>query len=361
LESGDRKCPRASVQVKAAAATKETPQAWQVLQPRRKVKFMAKAKKTKTASAVSKHRVALGSDAVRKRELKKLMQTEQDSFQMRQRFRERFYLQEVYEVWWSWPASERMSFARQAARLSKKAARPSSHPIRVLIDCTSSATNEKMRSRWALALRLADVLSAPPSKLEKLGKKHGGVAGCARAYAAHLKKLGAKKQNNSLELRQKNRAKVKEREESRCSGTRHPHPPPWPVPPAGGLSRSVDRGELRRPAQSGSRDPGMNSPQANRVNEIHEKNFESRIYGGRPARAGAAWANCPVCMVCISACPSGRPHTAHTVSAWQTSSMTFAISARRSLEAKAPPIRLSAKKKCEIARSQDRGAVTGGV
>jgi hypothetical protein len=181
------------------------------VQPRGKVKFVAKAKKAKTASAVSKHGVALRLDAVRMRELKELMQIEQDSFQTRQRFWERFYLQEVYEVWWRWPASERMSFARQAARLSKIAARPGSHPIRVLIDCTSPATNEKMRSRWALALRLADVLSVPPSKLEKLSDKHGGVAGCARAYAARLKTLGAKKQKHSLTLRRKSRAKVKER------------------------------------------------------------------------------------------------------------------------------------------------------
>jgi hypothetical protein len=172
---------------------------------------MAKSTKAKTASEVSKHEVGPRSDAVRKRELKELMQIEQNSFKERQRFRERFYLQAVYELWWSWPASERMSFARQAARLSKIAVRPGSHSIRVLINCTSPATEEKMRSRWTLALRLADVLSVPPPKLEKLGKKHGGVAGCARAYAAHLKKLGAKKQNNPLKLQQKNRAKLKGR------------------------------------------------------------------------------------------------------------------------------------------------------
>jgi hypothetical protein len=171
---------------------------------------MARSKTAKGESA-SRPGVARRLDAARESELERLRKIEQDSFKTRRGFWERFYLQEVYEVWWSWPASEGMSFARQAARLSKIAARPGSHPIRVLIDCTSPTTNEKMRSRWALALRLADVLSVPPSKLEKLGDKHGGVAGCARAYAAHLKTLGAKKQKNSLTLRRKSRAKVKER------------------------------------------------------------------------------------------------------------------------------------------------------
>jgi hypothetical protein len=150
------------------------------------------------ATSVSKQAAALSTDAARKRELEKLKQIEQESFQTRQRFRERFYLQEIYEVWWSWPASKRTSFARQAARLSKIAARPSSHPIRILIDCTSPSTEEKMKSRWTQALRLADVLSVPPCDLEKFGNKYGGVAGCARAYAAHLKKLGAKRQKSAL-------------------------------------------------------------------------------------------------------------------------------------------------------------------
>jgi hypothetical protein len=155
---------------------------------------MAKSKTAEAESAVSKQSAAQRTDAARKRELEKLRQTEQESFQTRERFWERFYLQEVYEIWWSWPANKRKSFARQAARLSKIPARPSSHPIRVLIDCTSPSTKERMKSRWTRALRLADVLNVPPSNLEKLGKKYGGVAGCARAYAAHRKELRAKTQ-----------------------------------------------------------------------------------------------------------------------------------------------------------------------
>jgi hypothetical protein len=155
---------------------------------------MAKSKTAKAESAVSKQATAQRTDAARKRELAKLLQTEQESFQTRQRFWERFYLQEVYETWWSWPTDKKTSFAGQAARLSNIAARPSSHPIRVLIDCTSPSTNERMKSRWTQALRLADELGVPPSNLEKLGKKYGGVAGCARAYAAYRQELRAKKQ-----------------------------------------------------------------------------------------------------------------------------------------------------------------------
>jgi hypothetical protein len=172
---------------------------------------MAKSKTAVAASAVSKQAAALSTDAARKRELDKLKQVEQESFQTRQRFRERFYLQEIYEVWWSWPASKRRSFARQAGRLSKIDTRPSSHPIRVLIDCTSPSTEERMKSRWTQALRLAEVLNVPPSNLEKLGKKYGGVAGCARAYAAHRKELAANRLEKLQNLRQKNRVKMKAR------------------------------------------------------------------------------------------------------------------------------------------------------
>jgi hypothetical protein len=162
---------------------------------------MAKSKKTKAASAVSKPGVAQGLDAARKTELEKLRQIEQASFKTRQRFWERTYLQAVYEVWWSWPSGKKTSCAKRAARLSGISARPSSHPIRILIDCTSPATKEKMRSRWTLALRLADVLRVPPSALEKFGNKHGGVAGCARAYAMRLKGLAAKKKNVKMKSR----------------------------------------------------------------------------------------------------------------------------------------------------------------
>jgi hypothetical protein len=155
---------------------------------------MAKSKTAEAESAVSKQAAAQRTDAARKRELAKLQQTEQESFQTRQRFWERFYLQEVYEVWWSWPANKRTSFARQAARLSKIAVRPSAHPIRVLIDCTSPNTNERMKSRWTQALRLAEALSVQPKNLEKLSDKHGGVAGCARAYAAYRNDLKQNKQ-----------------------------------------------------------------------------------------------------------------------------------------------------------------------
>jgi hypothetical protein len=137
---------------------------------------------------------ARGLDRARKSELEQLKRIEQESFSKRQRFWERTYLQAVYEVYWSWPSGLRQSFGRQAARLSGILPRPGSHTIRVLIDCTSPTTKEKMKSRWTLALRLAADLKTAPSQLENLGKKHGGVVGCARAYAARRKRLAAEKQ-----------------------------------------------------------------------------------------------------------------------------------------------------------------------
>ena len=180
---------------------------------------MTRSRTGKVASAESagsliklpKPGFARGLNAARKSELDQLCRIEQESFDARGRFWERTYLQAVYEVWWSWPSDEKTSFARQAARLFKIWVRPSSHPIRILIDCTSPATKEKMRSRWTLALRLAEQLNVPPSELEELGNKHGGVAGCARAYSVRRKKLAAKGREKLQNLRQKNRVKMKAR------------------------------------------------------------------------------------------------------------------------------------------------------
>jgi hypothetical protein len=106
--------------------------------------------------------------------------------------------------------------------------------------------------------------------------------------------------------------------------------------------------------------PQANSRQRIRVNQIREKNF--RIEDPCPPSGARGSGMGPLSGVygVHLGMPPG-PHAAYTASAWQTSSITLAIAARRSLEAKAPPIRLSAKEKNKIARSQDRGAVTGGV
>jgi hypothetical protein len=178
VERGDRKCLRSSVQVRGGFGD-ERDDAGAPSVAAEEVAFMAETKKAKAASAVSKPGVARGLDAARKSELEKLRQIEQASFKKRERFWERTYLQAVYEVWWSWPLGKKWSFARQSARFCRIQVRPSSHAFRMLIDCTSPHTDEKMKSRWTLALRYARVQRVEPSGLvEFLGGK-GGVAGRA--------------------------------------------------------------------------------------------------------------------------------------------------------------------------------------
>jgi hypothetical protein len=187
---------RLSVQVGAAAKTKELPQPWLVLQPRGKVAFMAKSNKAKTALVVSKRGVVPGLDDVRKRELKELMLIKQDSFKTRQRYWERTYLQAVYDLWCSWPKGKRWSFARQSAGLCGIQVQRSHHGLRILIDCTSPQTDEKIKSRWTQALRYAYVQRVEPSGMAEFfgGKGKGGVAGRAQAFAAHVKRIKTIKQ-----------------------------------------------------------------------------------------------------------------------------------------------------------------------
>jgi hypothetical protein len=157
---------------------------------------MATLKKGKPVSAESakgllklpKPGFTRGLDAARKSELDQLRRIEQESFEARGRFWERPYLQAVYEVCWSWPGEKR-SFARQAARLCKIQVRPSSHWFRILIDCTSPHTDEKMKSRWTLALRYAYVQSVEPSGLaEFLGGKGKVAWRVARERLLHVSK-----------------------------------------------------------------------------------------------------------------------------------------------------------------------------
>jgi hypothetical protein len=197
------------VQVKGAAETKEMPQPWQVLRPRGEAAFMAKSTKAKTASAVSKHGLVPGLDDVRKRELKELMQIEQDSFKTRQRYWERTYLQAVYDLWCSWPKGKKWSFARQSAGLCGIQVQRSHHGFRILIDCTSPQTGEKIKSRWTQALRYAYVQRVEPSGMVEFfgGEGKGGVAGRAQAFAAHVKKIEAIKQK-LRKLQQKRRLQM---------------------------------------------------------------------------------------------------------------------------------------------------------
>jgi hypothetical protein len=131
-----------------------------------------------------------GFDKARKSELEQLQRIEKESYQSRTRFWERKYLRAVYEVWRSWPSDVKKLFARQMAKLCKISARASSHAIRIIIDCSSPKTDEKMKSRWTLALRFAHARHIEPSNLDKFftEKGAGGLAGRASAFEGRQRK-----------------------------------------------------------------------------------------------------------------------------------------------------------------------------
>src|SRR5262245_22676994 len=60
--------------------------------------------------------------------------------------------------------------------------RADSSVIRILIDATSDA-DLKMKSRWALALKLLDREKVAWQHTEKYLRRWGGIAGCAEMYA----------------------------------------------------------------------------------------------------------------------------------------------------------------------------------
>jgi hypothetical protein len=160
-----------------------------------------KAKGARTASAATsvaaKLRRVRELDQARAAELEQLQQIEKKSYQSRTRFWERGYLEAVYGVWRSWPLKEKKFFAKRMARLCKISPRASSHSIRIVIDCSSPKTAEKMRSRWTLALRYANLKRIEPTKLQEFfyKKGQGGLAGAASAYEARQRKAVAAKKS----------------------------------------------------------------------------------------------------------------------------------------------------------------------
>jgi hypothetical protein len=134
-------------------------------------------------------------EGARKRELDHLKETEKQIGD-RTRYSERPYLQGVYELYCDWEADKRpKARSAQMAKLCKISTRKDAHPIRIIIDCSSPSTDEKMKSRWTLALRFAQVRGVPPSKLLDFLNEKGGLAGRARAFT--------KWQNNAASAKKK--------------------------------------------------------------------------------------------------------------------------------------------------------------
>jgi hypothetical protein len=61
--------------------------------------------------------------------------------------------------------------------------RQSDHPIKRIIDATSSEPDAKKKSRWARALEYALHERVSSKRLDEFFRSNGGIAGCARSIA----------------------------------------------------------------------------------------------------------------------------------------------------------------------------------
>jgi hypothetical protein len=101
------------------------------------------------------------------------------------RFRIRPYLEAVYRLYRRWEAkSEVKRCVRTAASLVDFRIRHGAHPLKTLIDLTTTEPDPKQRSRWAAALRFAATRNVHPDLLLDFLRRSGGVAALARQGAA---------------------------------------------------------------------------------------------------------------------------------------------------------------------------------
>jgi hypothetical protein len=109
---------------------------------------------------------------------------ERKCFASRSRFAFYDYLAAVFQLY---VQLRRTKQAKKAARLIAKmfglCNQKHTHPIRAIIDATSTADN-KTQSRWSRALRYAWRERRKWRHLKRFLRENGGPAGCAEQFAA---------------------------------------------------------------------------------------------------------------------------------------------------------------------------------
>ena len=124
------------------------------------------------------------SDRQLRKVITDLIKLERKCFASRSRFAFYDYLAAVFELY---VRLRRTRQAKKSARLIAKLfglrKQNSTHPIRVIIDVTSTA-DIKTRSRWSRALRYAWRERKTWKDLGSFLRANGGPAGCARHFAA---------------------------------------------------------------------------------------------------------------------------------------------------------------------------------
>jgi hypothetical protein len=113
----------------------------------------------------------------------------------RRRFGVYQYLTDLYQVYLELRSRR---IARKATRRIAKqmhlSIRSNSHPIRILIEATVVAEDNRTKSRWTQALKYAAGWRQRPERLNWFFKECRGIAGCARKYA--LNKKAARRKSN---------------------------------------------------------------------------------------------------------------------------------------------------------------------
>jgi hypothetical protein len=132
----------------------------------------------------SKWGIPLISDRQLRQAIDDLIKLERKCFASRSRFAFYDYLAAVIELY------IRLRRTKQAKKAAARIAKlfglreqNRAHPIRVIIDATSSADN-KTKSRWTRALRYAWHKRREWSDLRTFLRENGGPAGCAEQFAA---------------------------------------------------------------------------------------------------------------------------------------------------------------------------------
>jgi hypothetical protein len=125
------------------------------------------------------------------RAIRQLRQLYDDCLQRRSRFAHYGYLAEVYRLYDRLRRNRATNTGvrRQLTGYQASCGHKRNHPIRTILDATSSVDN-KTKSRWTRALRFAWHERKRWTKFETLLIQYGGIAGCADQYAALHPKYG---------------------------------------------------------------------------------------------------------------------------------------------------------------------------
>jgi hypothetical protein len=132
--------------------------------------------------------IPLKSDQQLRKTIDELRELERKCFASRSRFAFYDYLAAVFELYVQLKRTKQAkASARRIAELFRLRKQKQAHPIRVIIDATSTA-DLKTRSRWSRALRYAWYELRTSTDFVAFLRENGGPAGCARQFAAITKK-----------------------------------------------------------------------------------------------------------------------------------------------------------------------------